>query len=86
MRYKYLIITILRSWLFLSLSFVCISQETIKNPKEAPKIVVAPPRLVERSADETSKINPTLDEKAPFAVYIPKDLENSFVELNKGHA
>src|SRR4051812_24902765 len=32
---------------------------------------------------EKSKITPTPDPKAPFKVYIPKDLEEAFIELEK---
>jgi len=46
-------------------------------------LVVVIPLLSLASEEDKYKVNPTPDPNAPFGVYIPKDLNDSFSELQK---
>lgn len=66
------------------------SKDTNKNQKPKPPIFVETPKSEKKTSEQSKetedniyKINPTLDSKNPSKLYIPKDLEDSFGELNK---
>lgn len=79
-------ITLLSFSLFL-INIACYAQ--IETSNESPTPV--PPKVEDGKelefqplkADENRKINPTPDQTNPSKIYIPKDLEDSFVELKK---
>lgn len=83
---------ILSLFLFISLNFACYAQkkETNENSKPKPPTVEVVPLAEKKSSEpsknqgeEINKINPTFDDSNPPELYIPKDLEDSFNELNK---
>lgn len=75
-------------FLLIILSSACNAQtETNTNPwLEPPRVVEVPKIKSSETSDKDSeiyKINPTPDENNSSKVYIPKNLEDSFVELNR---
>ncbi len=89
MKWSIMQFIILSLFLLIFSASACIAQTktTDKSSKaEPPQVVVAPitvDKTSEKQDEEIYKINPTPDDNNPFKVYIPKDLEDSFAELNK---